>query len=197
MSKGMGPARKEIAAARSAIERMKKATSFAAFEGGWQDCLTRIEKCWNKTKDAFADGDYGPWRGNHDSVRKSDPLLRYVSHARDAEEHTLTDTLAQEPASIGINPASGTSLYIQELRVIGGVMSIKSPQPVKVTIQPGRLRLLSATSRGVTYAPPSEHLGRPLESSEPLYVANRAIDYYERLLGEADRRFSARGGSKV
>jgi len=197
VAKGVGASRKELVAARAALERMKHATSFADFESGWQDTLTRVERAWNKTKGAFADGAFAPWRGNHSSLRGTDPLLRYVSHARDAEEHTVAETLSHEPGSIGINPASGRSLHIDELTMVGGVMSIKSPQAIKVTIQPSRATLLPATSRDVTYRPPAEHLGRPLERTDPVYVAERAIEYYEKLLADAEGRFAESRGGKA
>jgi len=189
LAKELVPARKELIAARAALEQMRRAASFTAFESSWQDCLTRIERSWNKSKGAFADSNYQPWRGSHESVRKSDPLLRYLSHARDADEHTVADTLGHEPGSIGINPASGNSLYIESLTVRDGVMSIRSPQPIAITIQPGRVKLLPAKSRGVTYDPPSTHLGGALDRSDPDHVAERGVEYYERFLDEAEMRF--------
>jgi hypothetical protein len=197
VTKGVGPARKELRVAHAALERMKRASTFTEFEAAWQDALTRIERAWNKMRGAFADSAYEPWRGNHASLRKTDPLLRYVSHARDAEEHTVADTLSHEPGTIAINPASGHSLHIDELAMAGGVMSLKSPQAIKVTIQPGRASLLPATTRGVTYQPPTEHCGRPLERTDPVYIAERAIEYYEQLLADSESRFGENRAGKA
>ena len=194
MTKGISQARKELVEARAALERIRVAASFAAYEAAWQDCLTRIERSWNKTKGAFADGRYRPWRGTHEHARRNDQLLSYLSHARDAEEHTVADTLAQEPGSIGLNPAFGDVLIIESLTIRGGVMSVKSPHPIAITIQPGRIKLLPATSRGVTSPPPSEHLGVPLERADPDYVLERGIDYYDRLLADAEKRFDESRG---
>src|SRR5436309_881550 len=120
VTKGVAPARKELGGARAALERMRRATSFIDFESAWQDALTRVEKAWRKTKDAFADSAYAPWRGSHSNLRSTDHLLRYVRHARDAEEHTVADTLSHEQSSVAINPASGSSLHIDELTIVGG-----------------------------------------------------------------------------
>ena len=55
--------RKELDAARQAIDRMRRAQSFFEFEQAWQDYLGRVERAWNKTKDVFSEGSYVPWRG--------------------------------------------------------------------------------------------------------------------------------------
>jgi len=59
--------RKELTAARhGAIEKMKRARSFVQFEAAWQDYLSRIERAWNKSAQAYTDSAFAPWRGAHE-----------------------------------------------------------------------------------------------------------------------------------
>ena len=190
MQKPLDPSRKELKRARRSVAEMKAAHAFAQFESSWQDALTHIERSWNKTKRAFTDGGYEPWRGARERERVTDPLLHYAKVARDSDEHTVAATLEQLPGSVTINPSQGNSLFIEEMRIQGGKLAIKGADPgVAVTVTPPGAKLLPATSRGVTCQPPAEHLGKPLEPSNPVTVAEAAIDYYQSALDDAEGRF--------
>jgi hypothetical protein len=187
--------RKELDAARQAIDRMRRAQSVFEFEQAWQDYLGRVERAWNKTKDVFSEDSYVPWRGRHQHVGNSDPLLRYLKQARDAEKHTVGETISKEPGGIGINASSGDSLYIEQMTIDRGKVTIKGAKPgIAVTVFPERAKLFPAVSRGVTTRPPEEHLGHPISSTNPVVVAEAGLAYYEGMVKDAMAKFLFKHG---
>jgi hypothetical protein len=161
--------RKELDIARQKIHHRRRAQSFVEFEQAWQDYLGRIERAWNKTKDVFSDPSYAPWRGCHEHVRNSDQLLRYLKQARDAEEHTVRETISKEPGGIGINPSSGNTLHIEHMTINRGKITFGGAKPgIAITVYPERVKLMPAISRGVTTPTPKEHLGQPFVGTNPV-----------------------------
>ncbi|TKS57850.1 MAG: hypothetical protein EWM72_03425 [Nitrospira sp.] len=182
--------RKELDIARQAIDGMRCAQSFIQFEQAWQDFLVRLERAWNKTKDVFSDSQYAPWRGQHEHMRNSDQLLRYLKQARDAEEHTVCETISKELGGIGINPSSGNSLHIEHMTINRGKITIRGAKPgIAVTVYLDRVKLMPAISRGVVTLPPEEHLGQPFYGTNPMEVAEAGLIYYERMIRDAMPRF--------
>jgi len=182
--------RKELHVARKAIHHMRGAQSFVEFEQAWQDYLSRIERAWNKMKDVFSDASYAPWRGRHEHMRNSDQLLRYLKQARDTEEHTVCETISKEPGGIGINPSSGNTLHIEHMTINRGKITIGRAKPgIAITVYPERVKLMPATSRGVTTPIPEAHLGQPFDGTNPVEVAEAGLRYYEGMIKDASAKF--------
>lgn len=88
---------KEYEAAGKALQMMTGINQeFSEYESAWCEVLHRLERVWTKMQAAV----YGRrgWQGieseiNH--LRKTDPLLLYLVHARNADEHSIQD-LAKE-----------------------------------------------------------------------------------------------------
>src|SRR5262245_10998656 len=169
---------------------MRRTQSFAEYEEAWQACLGRLERAWNKTKDMFPDGQYAPWRGQHEHMRNSDQLLRYLKQARDAEEHTICETISKESGGIGINPSSGNTLHIENMTINHGKITIGKANPgIAITIFPERAKLMPAVSRGVTTPIPEEHLGQTFVGTNPVEMAEAGLKYYEALIKDAAAKF--------
>jgi hypothetical protein len=122
-------------------------------------------------------------------LRQKDPLLAYVRNARDSDEHTVDDIVSHEPGGIGINPAEGNSLHIESMEINRGVISIASPQRIRVDFIPGKTKLLAVTKRDGTYPAPTSHLGDAIDPENVADVAERAISFYEGVLDEAESTF--------
>ena len=105
-------------------------------------------------------------KGKYEQLRKKDPLLVYLINARGADEHTVNEIVSREPGGIGINPAEGNSLYIEEMTINKGTISIKSPQKIRVDFIPARTKLLPVVNRGRTYPIPISHRGTPIDPSK-------------------------------
>lgn len=96
-------------------------------------------------------------------LRKSDPLLRYLQHARNADEHSVQELATEWDAKI---------------------TAVTRERRLHVSWQPWDRPLLPVQNRGVTYNPPRTHLSRPLEpllgkgKPEPIVMAELALAFY-------------------
>jgi hypothetical protein len=187
-------AKSELRAARTALGRMRAARTFDELEDGWRDFLGALEKAWLKAERECqaVRAQFEPWQQQFRTERKADPLLRYLSHARNADTHTIQDTVNQSPPSVGLGPAYGNSWYINRLEIRNGqITHYSGDKPMKITFIPGRLELLAVVDRGVNYDPPTSHREKPLSKTDPASVAAVGLAYYEVFVAEAERKFFA------
>lgn len=181
----------ELEKAKTAIDVMNNAKSLDEFEDGWKNFLHHIERVWTKGENHFGKSPrWNGWKGQFNSLRKSDPLLAYLINARGADEHTVCAITEREPSKVGINPESGNTIYIKALIVDNnGDIQIMSPQKISVSFHPARTRLLPITNRGRSYPVPTSHLGSPIDPESVIAVAEAGVRYYGRFLIEAEAFF--------
>jgi hypothetical protein len=169
---------------------MVVATSLDEYEEHWKEFLRRLERCWNKAHAHYGKSPkWNGWQGRIDKLRRTDPLLSYLVNARGAEEHSVNDISARHAGGIGINPAEGNSLYIEHMEINQGVISIRSPQNLKIDFFPERMALLPVINRGRTYDVPRAHLGKGVDPADVRAIAEKGISFYEQALREAEAFF--------
>jgi len=180
--------RAELAAAENAVQRMQAAHMFSDFRQAWQDLLNRLAKVWIKSERECQPirNEFLPWQGSYKRVIRTDPLLAYVSHARNADYHTI-----QPIAAIAIDiqaclQPGGTAVIEvhnrdERVRLTGEMKEASVSQPKCV--------LLPITDSGVAYAVPTEHLGETISNNDPLPVAQLALAFYTKFVAEAAARF--------
>lgn len=180
----------ELAKAKASIEGMRDAKSLDEFEEHWKTFLNVLERVWNKASHHYSKSPkWNGWKGKYEQLRKKDPLLVYLINARGADEHTVNEIVSREPGGIGINPAEGNSLYIEEMTINKGTISIKSPQKIRVDFIPARTTLLPVVNRGQTFPIPISHLGTPIDPSKVIEVAEAGIEFYEEFLNDVEATF--------
>src|SRR5215218_1745734 len=124
MREPLHQAKAALRAANRALERMKAARDIEEFEDAWQDYLGSLEKSWVKVErscQAYRN-QFQPWQGKFARRRKKDPLLRYLKHARHADEHTIEEIIERVPGYRTLNPAYGKSWHIEHLEIRDGDM---------------------------------------------------------------------------
>jgi hypothetical protein len=181
--------KRELTAARAAVQAMRDATSFEAFAIAWQTFLDRLEKVWVKAErecQTFRTK-FEPWQGTFKVLRKDDPLLRYLHQARHADQHSIQPTAAERLAGITLEiPPKGTvELRMDEEK---GQVIIVGPHRITSRQGPGNM-LLPLENRGTKYDPPEEHLGRKLTAADPLAVAEVGLAFYEDFVRQAEAKF--------
>jgi hypothetical protein len=129
------------------------------------------------------------WKGRYEGLRKSDPLLLYLINARGSEEHTVNEIVSRQPGGIGINPAEGNSLYVERMEIDKGKIFIKSPQNIWVDFILPRINLLPVINRGRTYPVPTIHLGKPIDPTRIIEIAEAGVSFYKDLLDDVERSF--------
>ena len=171
---------------------MRAACNFEEFEDAWQDFLGCLEKSWIKTERACQpfSNRFQPWQGRFKKRRKDDLLLRYLKHARNADEHTLQETVEHHPGHRTLNPAYGNSWYIEHLEIQGGeIVSYSGDKPLVVRDYPARLELRRFQDSGTWYEPPAYHQGRRLQQRDPISVAETGLRFYTHFVEQAEERF--------
>lgn len=110
-------------------------------------------------------------------------------NARGAEEHTVNEIVSRTTNAIGINPAEGKSLYIEEMSLNEGDISIKSPQKLRIEFIPAKTKLLPIINRGREYSVPNIHLGKQIDPSNVPELAELGVQFYENFLNKAEAYF--------
>ena len=172
-------AAEEMEFSGAALSRMGKVgvRPIKELEDAWSAFLIRVERMWNKL---LAGGSGLPgWQVIESEVsqqRKTDPLLRYVHHARNAGEHTIQEFSVDWKGPITIENLTSTSYT-------ASWPSWDRP-------------LLAVRDRGVTYEPARDHLGTSFCEKlgkgmpEPYVVAEMALRFYFEVLIRANREVS-------
>lgn len=174
------------------IDKIKGSNSLDEYEDHWKDFLHNLERAWNKlTSHLKRSPKFQGWnrRGQVERLRKQDELLSYLINARGADEHSIEDITKKEAGGIGINPAQGNSLTINQLVIDNGNISFDADRPVKIEFISGKIRLLPITNRGREYKVPAKHLGKDIASTDPAKLAELALEFYKNYFKEAEGYF--------
>lgn len=174
-----------LAKAAAAIEAMRNAKTFPELEAAWSDFLLAAGRIFSKLEQgAKSNGTSRAWFGRQRHTRRSEPLLSYIHHARNADEHGIERITERKPASLGIGSSGAT--YIKRMTVRHGLIEIEGDgSPLKVTVIPGRAELIAVFDHGDKYEPPTQHLGNAISDQSPLAVAELAIAYLRTMIDDA------------
>lgn len=192
----------DLAIARQTIEAMSTATHFPAFYQSWQDFLIRIERAWEAAERGLrGTPGFQAWFRPYAHQKKRDPLLVFLSQARNAETHAVGATM-DHPLRLILRDKHG---YPFRLRQLGstldqdGVLTIDietAPEDSLLSYEvinlPSPPALVRFCNRGRWYEPPTSHLGNPLRSIHPVAVANLGVAFYGSFVQEAEHRFLKR-----
>ncbi|MGS0695308.1 hypothetical protein [Shewanella sp. 0m-4] len=187
-------AQRELNSAERAIQRMKVSNSFDEFEDEWRIYLGAIEKCWVKAERICQPirNKFQPWQGAYIKLRKSDPLLKYLYHARHSDQHSVQEMIeakrAQQFMTIG---GSGDDVYIEHLSFDrgGNISSYRGSHPIVHNFLPERIELLKVLSSKKWYQPPLKHLDTELRWPAPIDVAMLGLEFYQNFLKSIAKEF--------
>ena len=172
---------------------MRSSKSFAEYEEGWKAFLTAIEKAWAKLELAAKSSTNSKcraWLGGFAASRRTDPLLRYIKHARNVDHHTLAETVNFRPQQLAVKVPGGPGVvHIEKLEIGRGKIEYKGSHPLQVEYSPPQLALQPVKDRGDWYNPPTQHLGVALKSPDPISVAEHALKFYKDVVDEAASKF--------
>jgi len=188
--KAIAQAEDRFAKAERAVERLRIAKSFSEAEGAWSDFLAAASTIYSKLEQGSkTNGRSTAWFGRAKKVRKDDPLLRYLHHARNSDEHSIADITERKPGSWGI---TGDVILNGTIGGPGSVLNVTGTNPARpprVFVKPSRLELIRVTDDryGDAFDPPAEHLGKPIEDNTPLPVAELGLAYLKAMIEEARR----------
>ncbi len=159
--------------AEVALEEMKAATEPSSLEMSWIDFLMASSAVYTKLEQGAKVGGSKSlsWFAARKGIRKTDPLLKYLHQARNAEEHGIRRITGRASSKITIAPG-----VLVKVESDGENWIIKSGLE-GVTIADNVVTLIpvyDGRSRS-WYHPPSSHLGDSLPDKLPLTVALRGL----------------------
>jgi hypothetical protein len=184
--------------AQDALVRLEAATTLNGAESAWSDLLLSGNAVYSKLEQGSkANGKASAWFGRAKKARKDDPLLSYMHHARNSEEHGIEDVtkrMQAGQATITIRePFDPARLQGLEL-CIGtderGHVQVSSSNEDVVSTQTydnPSLALIRVKDPRFNdhFDPPYEHLGVNLPDQLPLTVARLFVAYVARLIEDA------------
>ncbi len=182
-------ARARLKVAEDAVQRMKESDNpMSEFETNWYAFLAAQNSVFSILEQGAKSG--GASKGWFDGVkhhRKSDPLLRYLHHARNSDEHSIEGNIERHEMEL-VSKLPGTKITPGSETKSGQphiAMTVGQPVDIKV-MMPG-LRLVAVTDRNVVYAPPNLPRDQQVGDNEPLSAAEACLSHLRRLLAEAER----------
>jgi len=116
-------------------------------------------------------------------------LLRYIHHARNADQHTIEETVKHIPGGFALRNIGGKG-YTKSLKIVNGVITEYEGSSRILETFPSRIELLRFKENGDWHNPPTQHLDKNLEERDPISVAQTGLIFYEQFLKEAEEKFA-------
>jgi hypothetical protein len=183
--------------AKAFIAQMKLDDGFKAYERAWSQFLSQASRFYSKIEQGAKGCQTSePWFGRKKHERRKDPLLSYIHHARDCDEHTIEHITSLTADFIGtqIDNEKGLRASFEFMVDDRGRMHYRNfesknldGEDLPMMVRNPAVALLTVHDRrfGDKFDPPEMHLGRPIVDTSPRGVAALAITYLEDMLKEA------------
>jgi hypothetical protein len=206
--KALKKAQMRFEVAQVAAEALRHVQTFKDFAIQWYLFLHAAKGVYTTLEQgAKISAQSRQWFGRKNQERKKDPLLRYVSEARNDDEHGIEDAINLFPSVLHVGGnAPGASRDMVDpwgnRYVDCGPMRVESEsftpppmpllrpldgKPLAVEFTPARAVLKPVHDRERRrHNPPTEHRGKPLQSGSPQEVADLMSAYLAELLAEAE-----------
>lgn len=189
---GVRQAWERLHKAQKAYSAITDAENFGQVESAWTDFLLAASAVYSKLERGAKGTSSAPWFGKKKHERRTDPLLSYIHHARNADEHGIKAVTKRNEGGWTIK---GGGFFKVEGVIRTGkreikVTPVRGPAPTVEVVQP-YVELVSVTDErfGDTFDVPKAHLGAPLtlKDQSPQKIAALALAYLEQLVAEASR----------
>lgn len=210
--KALIKAQSRLRNAQVAVEQLAASNSSDEYYDAWSTFIHNAKGIYTVLQQgAKINPKSNQWFGTKNSFRRNDELLRYVSEARNDDEHGIEPIMEQKPDEmlVGVNEpgASRTfrDAYGNTVSGAGGAAyrfvgpnsdreairwQIRPTDglPVKSVFHPAGVYLKAVHDRSkVRYEPPKKHRGLDLKSGTPLEVASLTLTYLKELVEEAEK----------
>jgi hypothetical protein len=183
--KAVDAARIEFDRAFQSITDLGSATHLAEIERHWSAFLVAAGRVYTKLEQgAKAHPRSYAWWSQKVNERRQDPLLSYLWHARNADEHTLGAVTHKDPGyARPVEPTAQERAQFEKEMVgfphpfaVLGVVEAQFPH----------VKLLDVVDRGVIYKVPHVHKGGSIANPHPNNVGLLALKYLEETIQEAE-----------
>jgi hypothetical protein len=187
-SNAIQQAKARLLKAKRAAEFLSSAKKPSEIFDAWLDFVIAADSVYLKLgAGAKSNNKSRAWFLNKLQMRKSDSLLCYLHHARNAETHGLEASLRPAaPKLENVHDAPPTKLKNNERELLVNVKNEQGEVAARLrVIMSNTIKLVPVVDRGVTYGTPTEHLGQKLKSGSLTGLCALMISYLETLIDEA------------
>jgi hypothetical protein len=187
--RGIELAREELAEAKEAFSLFQTAPDYETANDQWRRFLGASARVFEKLKTASKSDEHSQrWFASQQNLRFSDPLLIYIREARNSSEHGLEPYTELKKGSAQITAKGST--HIQRITVHERGLRIVSsnPEALRVKVELAQTRLVRVYSEKLSrwFETPEEHLGTPVDGTDPNAVASLTIAFLEDLVQQVD-----------
>lgn len=181
-------AKARLQKAERALAELKAAEYFDDAESAWSDFLLAVSGVYSKLEQgAKGHPKSGPWFGAEKNLRKTDPLLRYLHFARNADEHGIERVTDRSLDNLDLKFNERRTIKVQRQNKL-----TKEPEgdPIEGVIAGPSLKLVRIYDRrfGDFCEPPSTHLGDlvPFGGNFPDMAGEVALKYIRLMIERAE-----------
>lgn len=187
-------AKDRLASAKARLKDLESSKDYGNARRHWYDFLLSSNAVFSIIEQgAKGSSKSETWFGNKKHERKTDPLLSYLHHARNADEHNVPSVTELDRQKMVLvedgKPIASIEEMVGNTGKFRSLSDQSSPNLQKVNeirIYPDRAKLIRVGDRGIDYDPPLEHLGSAFDDTGPIAVAGLMIKYIEQMLDEAE-----------
>lgn len=192
-------AKEKLQIAHAKVAAMRAASDVASLARLWEEFLTAQQQVFLRLKKAFEQGPSKAWCDSITNDQRSDDMLQYAMHARNANEHGIENITDTKPQQLGIKLRPDTSVAVNELTLDARGSSPKVTMDAEtaanfaavgasIVFTPGSIKLVAVRDRGIDYEPPTSHFGVQITQS-PLHIAELTALYLSNKIVEAQSKF--------
>ncbi|MFN8681716.1 hypothetical protein ACDP63_11315 [Paracoccus sp. P2] len=186
------PVRQAIKVLDQRVTEIERAGSPDELEAAWIGVLNAYYSFFEKCKAiSKSESKSGRWFEGKVHARRTDPLLAYMHHARNAETHGLegsqkwdSGTLLLGIPGMGASESMTINLSFDHRGIPTGTVRSNDGRPITGYHAPARMYLVDVIDKGTSFPVPTEHLGKPLSSTDPLLLSKLVQTYLRTMLEE-------------
>ncbi|MDP3655546.1 MAG: hypothetical protein Q8R45_01090 [Brevundimonas sp.] len=184
--------------AQAEYDKLFKGLNYAQFRPVWTQYLLALNSVFSKLEQgAKGCGKSEAWYGRQKHLRRKDPLLAYLHHARNSDEHGIAPISKATPSTVRLMDKGPVTISGS----FGGAQGFsglyvhprEDGTTPRLEVQVGRIFLVDVTDDryGDTFAVPAEHLGKPIapltQSGDigPWEVGRDGLAYARAMIAEA------------
>jgi hypothetical protein len=97
-------AKEKLRVARGKLDEMRAANQITKLARLWEEILTVQQQIFLRLRKAFEHGPSKAWSDSITNDQRSDAMLQYVMHARNANEHGIDNIIETRHSRLKINP---------------------------------------------------------------------------------------------
>jgi hypothetical protein len=184
LQKAVEAAQAEFDRAAISLDDLAAASDFGEVERHWAAFLVSAGRIYSKLEQgAKTSGISQAWMGQRIHQRRTDALLSYLWHARNADEHTVEGVTDRHTGGTKFVDPSQEEMAEFERTMAAQGRPYVSLGLVEVVFP--HVKLLDVTDRGVRYPIPQTHLGQAISNPHPNNIGLLALAYLEAMIAEA------------